>query len=135
VLYSFGGPVPEEWLASHPDHYAVSVKLPLRPAEWPRHPDGSVDIEAFPDRLYGPGHVIHYADGSAELVGIPEEQRWRDERILHRAACRLLRTLDDRYQVTAGPHDELGQLFAYDDKPMPCPSCSASPLPSLTAGP
>jgi hypothetical protein len=51
-----GGPTDRrsQWLDSHPGDYVLTFKLPFRPAEMPRRPDGSVDIEAFPEKIFGP---------------------------------------------------------------------------------
>jgi hypothetical protein len=57
-----------QWLASHPDGYVLVVKLPFTPAEMPRRPDGSVDIEAFPERIFGSDHVVHQPGGSVEYA-------------------------------------------------------------------
>jgi hypothetical protein len=106
VLYSFAGPAPGEWLDSHPDHYAVSVKLALSPAEYPHHPDGTLDFEGIADRV-------------AALGDLPPAERFP-----HRTSCPVLRTLDDLYQVTTGSQDELGQQFRDEDTPEPCPACA-----------
>jgi hypothetical protein len=91
MLCHFGGPAPAEYLSRHPDEYVVAVRLPLRPADMPRRPDGSVDIEAFPERIFGPGHVKRHPDGSTEYIDIPESKfRELDQRVLHRAGDELV---------------------------------------------
>jgi hypothetical protein len=100
----------------------LTVKLPFRPAEMPRRPDGSVDIEAFPEELFGPEHVIRHPDGSTELVDVPEwKHREIDQRMIHRATCETLRNLDDQYQMICGRLDELQQNTEEYDKR--CPVC------------
>ena len=74
MLRHFGGPAPAEYLSRHPDEYVVAVRLPLRPADMPRRPDGAVDIEAFPERIFGPEHVKRHPDGSTEYIDIPESK-------------------------------------------------------------
>src|SRR5260370_31763151 len=44
MLHHFAGLAPEEWLDSHLDSYVVTVKLGLKQSDWPRRPDGSVDL-------------------------------------------------------------------------------------------
>jgi len=85
----FRGPAPAEYLSRHPDVYVIAVRLPLRPADMPRRPDGSVDIEAFPEQIFGPGHVKRHPDGSAEYIGIPEShpasfRRFLKERLINK---------------------------------------------------
>ena len=119
-----GGPTDRrsKWLDSHPGDYVITVKLPFRPAEMPRRPDGSVDIEAFPEKLFGPEHVIRHPDGSTELVDVPEwKHREIDQRMIHRATCETLRNLDDQYQMICGCLDELQQNMEEYDKR--CPVC------------
>ncbi len=49
----------------------------------PRRPDGSVDIEAFPERIFGSEHVKRHPDGSTEYIDIPESKfRELDQRVL-----------------------------------------------------
>jgi len=118
MLHHFAGLAPEEWLGSHPDSYVVTVKLRLKRSDWPRHPDGSVDLEAFPERIFGAEHVVRYPDGSAEIVGVPEWQLREPPgtRVLHRAICETLRTLDDdAFQMICGTRDELNQCLAGED--------------------
>ena len=105
------------WLADHPDDYVLTVKLPFRPADMPRRPDGSLDFEAFPEKIFGPEHVIRHPDGSAELVDVPEwKHREIDQRMLHRATCERIKDLGDRYQMIGGSLDELTQLMEEYDK-------------------
>jgi hypothetical protein len=88
----------------------------------PRRPDGSVDIEAFPERIFGPGHVKRHPDGSAEYIDIPESKfRELDQRVLHRATCGTLKDHDDQYQMICGTRDELEQIMEEHDKL--CPAC------------
>jgi hypothetical protein len=122
MLRHFGGPASAEYLSRHPDVYVIAVRLPLRPADMPRRPDGSVDIEAFPEQIFGPGHVKRHPDGSAEYIGIPESKfRELDQRILHRATCGMLKDHDDQYQMICGTRDELEQIMEEYDKL--CPAC------------
>jgi hypothetical protein len=122
MLRHFGGPVSAEYLSRHPDEYVVAVRLPLRPADMPRRPDGSVDIEAFPERIFGPGHVKRHPDGSTEHIDIPESKfRELDQRVLHRATCGTLKDHDDQYQMICGTRDELEQIMEEYDKL--CPAC------------
>ena len=113
--HHFAGLAPREWLDSHPGSYVVTVKLRLKRTDWPRHPDGSVDLEAFPERIFGPEHVVRHPDGSTEIVNVPE---WKlreppGTRILHRATCETFETLDgDEYQMICGTRDELDQGLA-----------------------
>ena len=103
MLHHCAGPAPAGYLAAHPDEYVVTVRLPFKPADMPRRPDGSPDIEAFPERIFGSGHVIRHPDGSAEIVGVPESQhRELDQRVLHRATCETLKDHDDQYQMICG---------------------------------
>jgi len=118
MLHHFAGLAPEGWLGSHSDSYVVTVKLRLKRSDWPRHPDGSVDLEAFPERIFGDEHVVRHPDGSAEIVGVPEWQLREPPgtRVLHRAICDTLRTLDDdAFQMICGTRDELNQCFAGED--------------------
>ena len=88
----------------------------------PRRPDGSVNIEAFPEQIFGPGHVKRHPDGSTEYIGIPESKlRELDQRILHRATCGTLKDHDDQYQMICGTRDELEQIMEEYDKL--CPAC------------
>ena len=122
MLRHFGGPAPADYLASHPDEYVVTVKLPLRPADMPRRADGSVDIAAFPERIFGPGHVKHLPDGSAEYIDVPGSKfRELDQRVLHRATCGTLRYHDDQYQMICGTRGELEEIMQEYDKL--CPAC------------
>jgi hypothetical protein len=122
MLRHFGGPAPAEYLSRHPDEYVVAVRLPLRPADMPRRPDGAVDIEAFPERIFGPEHVKRHPDGSTEYIDIPESKfRELDQRVLHRATCGTLKDHDDQYQMICGTRDELEQIMEeYDTL---CPAC------------
>jgi hypothetical protein len=122
MLRHFGGPAPAEYLSRHPDEYVVAVRLSLRPADMPRRPDGSVDIEAFPERIFGSEHVKRHPDGSAEYIDIPESKfRELDQRVLHRATCGTLKDHDDQYQMICGTRDELEQIMEEYDKL--CPAC------------
>jgi hypothetical protein len=122
MLRHFGGPAPAEYLSRHPDEYVVAVRLPLKPADMPRRPDGSVDIEAFPERIFGPEHVKRHPDGSTEYTDIPESKfREVDQRVLHRATCGTLKDHDDQYQMICGTRDELEQIMEEHDKL--CPDC------------
>lgn len=122
MLRFFAGPARAEYLASRPAEYVVTVKLPIRPAGMPRRPDGSVDIEAFPGRLFGPEHVKHHPDGSTEYIDVPASTfRELDQRVLHRARCRTLKDHDDQYQMICGTRDELEQIMEDYDKL--CPAC------------
>jgi hypothetical protein len=117
VLHHFAGPAPAGYLATHSDEYVITVWLPLRPADMPRFPDGSVDIEAFPERIFGPEHVIRHPDGSADMVGVPEsELRDLDRRVLHRATCETLGDHDDQYQMICGTRSELEGIMEDHDK-------------------
>ena len=122
MLHHFAGPAPAEYLATHSDEYVITVWLPLRPAEMPRFPDGSVDIAAFPERIFGAEHVIRHPDGSADFVGIPESTfRDLDRRVLHRATCQTLADHDNHYQMICGTRGELEDIMADYDKL--CPAC------------
>ena len=124
MAHHFAGVTPgyPSWLADHPDDYVLTVKLPFKPADMPRRPDGSPDIEAFPEKIFGPEHVIRHPDGSAELVDVPEwKHREVDQRMLHRATCEAIRDPGDQYQMIGGPLDELEQLMEEYDKR--CPAC------------
>jgi hypothetical protein len=122
VLHHFAGPAPAGYLAMHSDEYVITVRLPLRPADMPRFPDGSVDIAAFPERIFGPEHVIRHPDGSADFVGIPESKfRDLDRRVLHRATCETLGEHDDQYQMICGTRGELEDIMEDYDKL--CPAC------------
>jgi hypothetical protein len=122
MLHHFAGPAPAEYLASHPDEYVVTVKLPLRPAEIPRRPDGSWDIAALQDRIYGPEHVRHLPDGSTEFADIPEaKHQEQDQRVLHRATCPTLKDHDDQYQMICGTRSEVSEVMKDYDKA--CPIC------------
>jgi hypothetical protein len=124
MAHHFAGVTPgyPRWLADHPDDYVLTVKLPFRPADMPRRPDGSPDIEAFPEKIFGPEHVIRHLDGSSELVDVPEwKHREIDQRMLHRATCETIKNPGDRYQMIGGPLDELTQLMEEYDKR--CPAC------------
>jgi hypothetical protein len=77
-----------------------------------------VDLEAFPERIFGAEHVVRHPDGSTEIVGVPEWQLREPPgaRVLHRATCETLRTLDDdAYQMICGTRDELDQDLAGED--------------------
>lgn len=82
----------------------------------------SVDIAAFPERIFGPEHVIRHPDGSADFVGITESMsRDLDRRVLHRATCETLGDHDDHYQMICGTRAELEDIMAdYDTL---CPAC------------
>ena len=122
MLRHFGGPAPAEYLSRHPDEYVVAVRLPLRPADMPRRPDGSVDIEAFPEWIFGPEHVKRHPDGSTEYIDIPESRFLElDQRVLHRATCSTLKDHGDQYQMICGTRDELEQTMEAYDKL--CPAC------------
>ena len=124
MAHHFAGVTPDypRWLAHHPDDYVLTVKLPFRPADMPRRPDGSLDFEAFPEKIFGPEHVIRHPDGSAELVDVPEwKHREIDQRMLHRATCERIKDLGDLYQMIGGPLDELTQFMEEYDKR--CPAC------------
>jgi hypothetical protein len=122
MLRHFGGPAPAEYLSRHPDEYVVAVRLSLRPADMPRRPDGSVDIEAFPERIFGSEHVKRHPDGSTEYIDIPESKfRELDQRVLHRATCSTLNDHDDQYQMICGTREELEQIMEEYDKL--CPAC------------
>jgi hypothetical protein len=118
MLLHFAGLAPGEWLDGHLDSYVITVKLWLKRSDWPRHPDGSVDLESFPERIFGLEHVVQHPDGSTEIVGVPEGQLREPPgtRVLHRATCETLRALDnDAYQMICGTRDELNQDFAGED--------------------
>jgi hypothetical protein len=118
MLHHFAGLAPRGWLDSHLDEYVVTVKLRLNRSDWPRHPDGSVDLEAFPERIFGPEHVVRHRDSSIDIVGVPERQLREPPgtRVLHRATCATLQTLDDdAYQMICGTRDELDEGFAGED--------------------
>jgi hypothetical protein len=120
MLRHFGSPAPADYLASHPDEYVITVKLPLGPADMPRRADGSVDIAAFPERIFGPGHVKHHPDGSAEYIDVPESKfQELDQRVLHRATCGTLRHHDDQYQMICGTRGELEEIMQEYDKLCP----------------
>ena len=122
MLRHFGGPAPAEYLSRHPDEYVVAVRLSLRPADMPRRPDGSVDIEAFSERIFGSEHVKRHPDGSTEYIDIPESKfRELDQRVLHRATCGTLNDHDDHYQMICGTREELEQIMEEYDKL--CPAC------------
>jgi hypothetical protein len=122
MLRHFGGPAPAEYLSCHPGEYVVAVRLPLRPVDMPRHPDGSLDIEVFPERIFGPGHVKRHPHGSTEYIDIPESKlRELDQRVLHRATCGTLKDHDDQYQMICGTRDELEQVMEEYGKL--CPAC------------
>jgi hypothetical protein len=124
MAHHFAGVTPgyPRWLADRPDEYVLAVRLPLRPADMPRRPDGSPDIEAFPEKIFGPEHVIRHPDGSAELVHIPQwKHREVDQRMLHRATCKVITDPGDQYQMIGGPLHELRQLMEEYDKR--CPLC------------
>ena len=88
----------------------------------PRRPDGSVDIEAFPERIFGSEHVKRHPDGSTEYIDIAESKfRELDQRVLHRATCGTLNDHDDHYQMICGTRDELEQIMEEYDKL--CPAC------------
>jgi hypothetical protein len=80
-----------KWLASHPDGYVLVVKLPFTPAEMPRRPDGSVDIEVLPERIFGSDHVVRQPGDSVEYAGVPGPVPRPAPRVLHRATCSKLR--------------------------------------------
>ena len=125
MVRHFAGLVPPAWLDNQADSYVVTVKLRLKRSDWPRHPDGSVDLAAFPERIFGPEHVVRHPDGSTEIVNVPEWELREPPgtRILHRAMCVTLRTLDDdEYQMICGTRDELGQRLASEDVST-CPVC------------
>ena len=109
MLHHYAGPPTPEWLAGHSGDYIVTVKLPLKPADMPRHPDGSIDGQTIPERIFGPEHVVRHPDGSMELVNVPKWKLRPVPRVLHRASCETLQTLGDEYQVIAGTHNELDQ--------------------------
>jgi hypothetical protein len=118
MLHAFAGLAPPEWLDSHPGSYVVTVKLILRRTDWLRHSDGSVDLETFPERIFGPEHVVHHRDGSTEIVNVPEWQLREPPgtRILHRATCETFQTLDDdEYHMICGTRDELDQQLAGEE--------------------
>jgi len=99
----------------------------------PRCPDGSPDIEGFPEQILGPGHVIRHPDGSIEIVGVPESKlrelhRELDQRVLHRATCATLKDHDDQYQMICGTRDELEYIMEDYDKF--CPACLLSAQPA-----
>jgi hypothetical protein len=114
----FAGLAPPEWLDSHPDSYVITVKLRLKRTDWPRHPDGSVDLEAFPEQIFGPEHAGRHPDGSSEIVNVPDRKLREPPgtRILHRATCETFATLDDdEYPMICGTRDELDQRLAGKD--------------------
>jgi hypothetical protein len=112
-----------QWLASHPDGYVLVVKLPFTPAEMPRHPDGSVDIEAFPERIFGSDHVVRQPDGSVEYAGVPEPAPRPAPRILHRATCRMLQTPAEDCQMICGTRDELDASLRGEEDVQLCAAC------------
>ena len=122
MLHHLAGPPSAEWLARRPGSYVVTVKLPLKPADMPRHPDGSVDFEAFPERIFGPEHVVRHPDGSMNLVNVPEWKLRPEPRVLHRTPCENLLDLGDEYQVICGTRDELEQ-DVMDENDRLCPIC------------
>jgi hypothetical protein len=88
----------------------------------PRRADGSVDTEAFPERIYGPEHVMRHPDGSIELVDVPEWKLRPVPRVLHRASCESLLVLSDEYQVICGTREEIEKdVMESNDKL--CPDC------------
>jgi hypothetical protein len=81
-----------------------------------------VDVAAFPERIFGPEHVIRHPDGSADFVGIPESKlRDLDRRVLHRATCETLRDHDDHYQMICGTRADLEDIM--EDYDTLCPAC------------
>jgi hypothetical protein len=81
-----------------------------------------VDVAAFPERIFGPEHVIRHPDGSADFVGIPESKfRDLDRRVLHRATCETLRDHDDHYQMICGTRADLEDIR--EDYDTLCPAC------------
>lgn len=110
-----------QWLASHPDGYVLVVKLAFTPAEMPRNPDGSVDIEAFPERIFGSDHVVRQPGGSVEYVGVPELLR-PAPRVLHRATCGTLQTPAGDCQMICGTREELDARLSGEDVQL-CAAC------------
>jgi hypothetical protein len=122
----FSGPASPEWRERHPGFYVIAVKLQLKRSEWPRRPDGSVDLEAFPERIFGPEHVVRHRDGSAEIVNVPEPELGEPPgtRTLHRATCETLASLDDdQYQMMGATPDELDQLLRVLEDVGTCQVC------------
>jgi hypothetical protein len=112
-----------QWLASHPDGYVLVVKLPFTPAEMPRHPDGSVDIEVFPERIFGSDHVVHQPGGSVEYVGVPEAALRPVPRVLHRATCSMLQAPAEDCQMVCGTRDELDASLSGEEDVQLCAAC------------
>jgi hypothetical protein len=125
MVHHFAGPASPAWLDNHADSYVVTVKLRLIRSDCPGQPGGSVVLAAFPQRTFGLEHVFFHPDGSTEIVNVPEWELREPPgtRILHRATCATLRTLDDdEYQMICGTRDELGQRLASEDVST-CPVC------------
>lgn len=111
-----------QWLASHPDGYVLVVKLAFTPAEMPRNLDGSVDIEAFPERIFGSDHAVRQPGGSVEYAGVPEPPLRPAPRVLHRATCGTLRTPAEDCQMICGTREELDARLSGEDVPL-CAAC------------
>jgi hypothetical protein len=120
--HHYAGPPTPEWLAGHSAGYIATVKLLLKPADMPRHPDGSIDLQAIPERIFGAEHVVRHPDGSMDLVNVPERDLRPVSRVLHRATCETLRTLGDEFQVIAGTREEL-ERDVLDENDTTCPVC------------
>jgi hypothetical protein len=111
-----------QWLASHPDSYVLVVKLALTPAEMPRNPDGSVDIEGFPERILGSDHVVRPPAGSVEQAGAQEPATRPAPRVLHHATCGALRAQAGDCQMICGTRQELGARLGDQDMQL-CAAC------------
>jgi hypothetical protein len=112
-----------QWLASHPDGYVLVVKLAFTPAEMPRRPDGSVDIEAPPERILGSDHAVRQPGGSVEYAGGPEPALRPAPRVLHRATCSLLQTPAEDCQMICGTRDELDASLGGEEDVQLCAAC------------
>ena len=110
------------WLASHPDGYVLVVKLAFTPAEMPRNPDGSVDIEAFPERIFGSDHVVREPSGSVEYARGPGPTPRPAPRVLHRATCGTIQTPAEDCQMTCGTREELAAHLSGEDVQL-CSAC------------
>ena len=111
------------WLASHPDAYVLVVKLPFMPAEMPRRPDGSVDIEAFPERIFGSDHIVRQPGGSVEYVGVPGPALRPAPRVLHRATCSMVQRPAEDWQMIGGSRDELDACLSGEEDVQLCAAC------------
>jgi len=124
VLYHFASTRRNypQWLASHPDGYVLVVQLAFAPAEMPRSPDGSVDIEAFPERILGSDHAVRPPGGSVEYAGAPEPPRRPAPRVLHRATCGTLQAPAEDCQMICGTREELDARLSGEEMQF-CVAC------------